>query len=90
MPLSENPNDSLFLSLTKEEFQQWRHHPVTKAYLQFLTDQRTNWQAAAMELWEVGRLASVEGEALRGQVKAFRELENLELESIKSFYGETE
>lgn len=43
-----------------------------------------------MELWEVGRLASVEGEALRGQVKAFRELENLELESIKSFYGETE
>lgn len=87
---------TLILDLGEEEFQQWRHHPVTAAFLHFLEDQADNFRTAAADLWEVGRLdpnnpnGELNANVLRGRTLALRELSTLTLEEMRGFYQQSE
>ena len=77
-------HERLLLDLTEEEFQIWRHHPVTAAYLQYLEDQLTAFRTAACDLLEAGNLDNPD--VLRGRMLTLRELSHLTLADIKGFY----
>jgi hypothetical protein len=81
--LDKQPN--LFLHVGETEFQQWRHNPLSAAFLVFLADQAANFRQAAMDLWEAGRLGQ-ESDVLRGRVMTLEEIGNLKLEAIQDFY----
>lgn len=87
------PTASLFLELSEESYNQWRHHPVTAAYLQFVADQAANFREAAADLFESGLLNPADAHpdrnanVLRGRILCLRELHALQLASIQEFYG---
>lgn len=85
--LDKQPN--LFLQVTEIEYAQWRHSPLTAAFLLFVSDQGDNFRRAAMELWEAGRLGQ-DSDVLRGRVMTLEEIRNLPLEAIQDFYRNEE
>ena len=80
--------------MNEETFQQWRHHPVTAAFLEFLGDQAMNFREVAMDLWEDGLLdpnspnPQINANMVRGRVLTLRELQTVALEDIKTFYSQ--
>lgn len=90
----EPPIKNLFLELSDESYHQWRHHPVTAAYLQFLEDQAANFREAAADLFESGVLdpqspnPNINANVIRGRILCLRELHALQLGSIQEFYGQ--
>ncbi len=82
-------HESLLLELNDQDYNQWRHHPITSAYLQYLNDQIEAFRTAAADLLEDGKLNPQEGE-LRGRLLTLRELQSLSLEHIKNFYRQEE
>lgn len=74
---------SLLLAMQDQEFNQWRHNPITAAYLQFLDDQRANLREAGLDILEMGRDLPSDW---RGRVLTLSELYELKLETIQEFY----
>ena len=78
--------------ISAEAFAQWKHHPVTRAFLQFLGDQADNWREAALLMWEEGRMdpmhqhPDVNSNVMRGRVLALRELTEISHSDIEDFY----
>lgn len=66
-------------TLTPEEFEAWRAHPVTETVCQYLRD----LAAAGRRDWSNGENWTEES---RIQVQAFEDLADLDLESIETFY----
>lgn len=79
----------LLSTISEQEYQQWRHSPITAAYLKFLKAQEDNFRQAAMDLWENGRLGQ-DSDVLRGRVLTLAELAELSLETIQTFYQDEE
>ena len=82
--------EEIFLPMGQTEYSQWRHHPVTAAFLIFLQETADSYRKAAMDLWEMGKLAERDGEVIRGRVICLQELQDLRLEDIKRFYRQDE
>jgi len=82
-------HESLLLELREQDYAQWKHHPITSAYLQYLGDQIEAFRTAAADLLENGDLNS-QAEMLRGRLLTLRELQSLSLEHIKNFYRQEE
>jgi hypothetical protein len=82
-------HESLLLELSDQDYNLWRHQPITAAYLQHLSDQIEAFRTSASDLLEEGRLLPQEGE-LRGRLLMLRELQSLSLEHIKNFYRQEE
>ena len=78
-------HETLFLEMTAQEFNQWRHHPVTAAYLQYLDDLVKSFRGSAADLLEAGRL-NPQAEELKGRLLTLRELHSLSLTDICGFY----
>ena len=78
-------HETLLLGLSEEEFQLWRHNPITAAYLRYLGDQVEAFRTAAMDLLEAGKLAP-QSDVIRGRLLTLRELENLSLGDVQNFY----
>lgn len=74
------------LGVTESDYQLWRHHPITKIYLQFIADFGATLEREAMERWRVGSLKLVDEQEIRGRVVACTEMAELSFESIRSFY----
>ena len=74
------------------EYQQWRHHPITAGYLQYLEDQIAFMREAAADLLEGGlftqgdRHQDKNPDTLRGQIVMLRQIHGLTIEQIKDFY----
>lgn len=87
LPLSHNrpPHETLLLALSEQEFQLWRHNPITAAYHRFLEDQTVAFRTAAVDLLEAGHLAA-QSDVIRGRLLTLRELQNLSLDGIQNFY----
>lgn len=79
------PHESLLLGLTEQEFQLWRHNPITAAYLLYLNDQAEAFRTAAADLLESGALAQ-QADVIRGRLLVLRELHTLSLDVIQNFY----
>lgn len=77
--------------LTETDYNMWRHHPVTMAYLDFLRDYREMLLKDTMSLWEGGTLKLADEQERRGRVLACSEMAELPFEAIRQFYeGEKE
>jgi hypothetical protein len=82
-------HESLLLELSEQDYNLWRHHPITAAYLQYLSDQIEAFRIAAADLLEEGHL-NPQAETLRGRLLMLRELQTLSLDHIKNFYRHEE
>lgn len=71
------------MSVTKEQFNLWKHDPVSKVFLAFLKDKREFLINRVSEMWVDG--AEVPP-AVRGQVIELGEIAELQFEAIESFY----
>jgi hypothetical protein len=69
------------------DFAHWKHHPITKVFLQFLTDNRKMLIDELLTSWEGGSLDLTMEKEIRGRSMLITEIVNLELGHIKSFYG---
>jgi len=83
--LKAQPHEQLLLELSEEAYHQWRHHPLTSAYLHYLGDQADAFRTAAADLLEAGQLAP-QSDVIRGRILTLRELQNLSLDAIRNFY----
>jgi len=70
--------------MSKEEYQQWKDHPLTQRFHQYLKDYRQ----ALMEKWAQGALAPTSPEALMAVARCQMadEIATLEDDSIADFY----
>ncbi len=79
------PHEQLLLELAEQDYQQWRHHPITAAYLLYLGDLRAAFRVSAADLLEAGRLAP-QADELRGRLLNLHEVQELSLDAIQNFY----
>ncbi len=87
-------HETVLMDLGPIEWQQWRHHPITAAFLAFLRDRLELCRANAAALVELG-VYDVNAQApdrnpnvMRGQMLTLDELQGLTIEVIQGFYRE--
>lgn len=73
-----------------EDFQQWRHHPVSKVVLQFLRDYREVMHRELLERWTANSLTLSDEHEMRGRSATLQEFAELQFESMLNFYKEGE
>jgi hypothetical protein len=83
------PHETLLLELSEQSFGQWKHHPITSAYLSYLNDLIESFRTAAADMVENG-IDNPQAEVLRGRILTLRELHTLKLEHIQNFYRNQE
>jgi hypothetical protein len=76
--------------IAEADFQSWKHHPVSKVYLQFLTDYRAMLLRDLLGRWEAGELTIETEKEIRGRTITLAELVELQFPSIQKFYQEEE
>lgn len=74
--------------LTEGDFQVWKHHPVSKIYLQYLGDYRAMLLKELLGRWEAGALTLETEKEIRGRVMTLADLVELQFASIQKFYQE--
>ena len=72
--------------LTERDFQAWRHHPVTKVYLRFLSDFRDAVIIETNNKWLGGDLKPDDAEGNRAQALMLAEMVELAFGDIADFY----
>ncbi len=76
----------LLLSVHHTQFQDWRHHPLTAAYLKYLEDLNRSFRKVGEELWLRPRDGNVDAAEVRGRVLLLDELADLTIGDIRRFY----
>jgi len=71
------------VNISKEQFNLWKHDPVSKVFLVFLKDKREFLINRVSEMWVDG--AEVPP-AVRGQVIELGEIAELQFEVLEAFY----
>lgn len=72
------------------EFNLWKHHPVTKVFMQYLRDYAEVVKNAAVEDWMGGRMQLSTEQEMRTRLLMISEITEIELESIERFYAASE
>lgn len=86
--IPERPlHEYLILQMSEQEWNLWRHSPITSAYLAYLGEQAQAFREAAADLLEAGQLAQ-QSDMIRGRILTLRELQNLSLDTLQNFYRE--
>lgn len=87
----------IFAEMSELEWQQWRHHPITAAFLAFLRDQQMAWRELAADLVELGAFdpnnphEDRNPHVVRGKLRLVAMLQQLSVKDIQEFYrGERE
>lgn len=75
-------------AMAETEFQQWRHHPVTRSFLLFLAQRAQALSKTALDLYMAGNLEAAEKhDPLRGRIAELEGLCEMKLSDIRRFYG---
>ena len=72
--------------LSSDDFNRWKHHPVSKIFFQYLHDKRRFLTSAMTDQWLSGTLTMQTEQTVRGQIIELMELEILPFGAIESFY----
>lgn len=72
--------------VTRRDFENWLHNPVTKMYLRFLTDYRAGLITQIVGQWESGALKLSDEMEARGRAVAIKEMIELQFSHITGFY----
>ena len=75
--------------ITREQYGEWRNHPATQFFRQFLKDRSETLIHAGTEAWLNGDNTFARDEA-RGRVRELLEVEALNYDTIAVFYQERE
>jgi len=79
------------MEIKRDDYQRWRHDPVSKFFLKYLTDKREEMKAFALESWVNGSQSFSDcNQTIRGQIIELQEIAELPFEAIQEFYKETE
>jgi len=70
--------------ITKEQFNLWKHDPVSKWFFEFLRAKQEFLKSAALDQWLA---ASTWPETVRGQIIELSEIASIERAEILAFYG---
>lgn len=73
--------------LSEREYQLWRHQPVTRAFLVYLTDYAATVMLNVLDAFIAGGLSQQEDTEARGRIKLARELVELPWNDIRASYG---
>lgn len=78
------------LEIKETDYQQWRHNPLTQAFLLFLAHRSDSLARDAIVLFKSGRIEGddVRGQGLRGRLMELEELCTLKLSDMQRFYLE--
>lgn len=71
---------------SEQDFQLWRHHPVSEVFLQYLRDYAGVLEREMMDRWKSGAVRLIDEQEARGRVVACIEVADLPYESIREFY----
>jgi len=89
-PTEKSPPQPSLFGIKEADFLAWRHHPVTKVFVSYLTDYRAALQRDHIDRWEGGRLdPDTESEA-KGRCNTLQELATLQFGAMLQFYGDIE
>jgi len=75
--------------ITREQYGEWRNHPATQFFRQFLKDRADSLIHAGTEAWLNNDTAFQKDEA-RGRIREALELEDIHYDTIAVFYQERE
>lgn len=73
--------------ITESDFQSWRHNPVSKVVLQYLSDKRAFVERSVIDQWIAGSMSLMADQSLRGQIIELIEMHQLPFEAIFNFYS---
>lgn len=90
LSVQNQPPSNLLLELEETRYQQWRHSPVTAAFLQYLRDQAAAFKRDLLDRWQANNLTDADSHQTRGIVQTLEEMADLKLETIHRFYGKEE
>lgn len=87
-------HEEVLMDLGEQEWQQWRHSPITAAFLGFLRDRLELCRQNASDLVYLGAydIAAQQPDrnpnVMRGQMLTLDELQQITIEAIQGFYRE--
>lgn len=76
--------------MTKEQYNEWRNHPATMFYRQFLKEYRASLIEGATEAYLNGNDRDPDRHVMRGRILALFDVEDLNFDVIENFYKEKE
>ena len=76
--------------LTEADYLRWRHHPVTKWFLEYLRDFRSDLATHAQEQWLGGEIELATEKELKGRINTLDEMATLEFSEIAAFYEQVD
>ncbi len=74
------------MQIAESDYQEWKHHPVSKVVLKYLADYRAMLLKEHLAEWEAGKLDEVRDLEMRGRVLTLAELAELPFSAIANFY----
>lgn len=75
--------------MTKEQFGEWRNHPATQFFRQFLRDRAKRLGEQMHEAWLTANdLFEKDSQEARGRILELVDIENLSFAQIEEFYRE--
>jgi len=78
---------AILKELTTAAFNQWRHEPITKLFLAYLSDKAEDYQDRVLADLLSDSLSESMKHEYRGRIWLLRELSELPLDAIKELYG---
>lgn len=79
------------MNISRQEFQEWKHHPVSKVFFEYLREKQKFVKESALEQWVNGSEAFAScNQTVRGQIIELNEVIELPFEAIEEFYKEKE
>ena len=88
--MADEKKPTLPSGIGEAEFNSWKHHPVTRAYLQFMLDQRADVKDAAVLAWESGKISLAVADEMRGVANTLKRNAEPDFDEIVKFYTEIE
>ena len=77
--------------MTKEQFGEWRNHPATQFFRQFLKDRAKALGVLAQESWlNSPEMFARDSAEARARILELIEMENVSFSQIETFYKEQE
>ena len=78
----------LLAELTPEQWGLWRRHPITQLVLErYLPDFRMILERTVMDAWTGGKITLNAEQEARGRLLTTRFVEELNLPTVREFYG---
>src|ERR1700690_4348593 len=76
--------------ISEENFNLWKHHPVSELFRRFSEDFRAQLIKEHLSDWHAGKIDQVRDLEIRGRVAQLTDIIELSFASIQNFYPEQE